>query len=144
MAPAVTERLAQVLFPDAKKNALEPVQQNTNSSIPKPLLSLVGIWQGKIVYSEGDIPLRLAILENGTVEAGFGKMSMVKLNGVTFSESDFTGNIEGVLIRRAAFQGVCVLEFQLRREGNRLVGICDVYAKGYFELAHWVEMEKNT
>jgi hypothetical protein len=71
-------------------------------------------------------------------------MPMVVLNGVTFSESGFIGNTEGVLIRRAGFQGVSVLEFQLRREDSRLVGICDVYAKGYFELAHWVEMEKTS
>lgn len=69
---------------------------------------------------------------------------MVKLNGVTFSVSGFIGNTEGVLIRRSGVQGVSVREFQLRLEGDRLVGICDVYAKGYFELAHWVEMEKKS
>ena len=144
MATEVTKRLAQVLFPNVRGNKVEPIQQNTDSSIPKPTASLIGDWQGKIVYSEGDIPLRLAIHDDGIVEAGFGKMPMVKLNGVTFSESGFIGNTEGVLIRRAGFQGVSVLEFQLRREVNRLVGICDVYAKGYFELAHWVEMEKKS
>jgi CubicO group peptidase (beta-lactamase class C family) len=144
MAPGVTKQLAQVLFPVAKKNEIEPVQQNTASTISKPPASLIGNWQGKIVYSEGDIPLRLAILDNGIAEVGFGKMPMVKLNDVTFSESGLVGNTEGVLIRRAGFQGVSVLEFQLRHEIDRLVGICDVYAKGYFELAHWVEMEKKT
>ena len=144
MAPEVTKRLADVLFPGAGQNKVEPVQQNTDPSIPKPPASLVGDWQGKIVYSEGDILLRFAIPDNGIVEVGFGKMPMVKLNGVTFSEMGLIGDTEGVLIRRAGFQGVSVLEFQLRREGNRMVGICDVYAKGYFELAHWVEMEKKS
>jgi CubicO group peptidase (beta-lactamase class C family) len=144
MATEVTKRLAQVLFPDAKGNKAEPVQQNTNPSIPNPPASLIGTWQGKIVYPEGDIPLHLAIQDDGTVEAGFDTMPTVRLNGVTFSEGGFTGNTEGVLIRRAGFQGVSVLEFQLRREANRLVGICDVYAKGYFELAHWVETEKKS
>jgi CubicO group peptidase (beta-lactamase class C family) len=144
MAPEVTKRLARVLFPDAKGDLIEPSQQTANPSIPKPSAAVLGTWQGKIMYSDGDITLRLAIHDNGTVEAGFGKMPMVSLNGITFGESGLTGNTEGVLIRRAGFQGVSVLEFQLRREGDRLVGICDVYAKGYFELAHWVEMEKKS
>lgn len=144
MAPEVTKRLARVLFPDAKENKVEPAQPNINLSPQSPSASLIGTWQGKIVYSEGDIPLRLTIHDNGIVEVGFGKMPLVRLNGVTFSESGFNGNTEGVVIRRAGFQGVCVLEFQLQREGNRMIGICDVYAKGYFELAHWVEMEKKS
>jgi CubicO group peptidase (beta-lactamase class C family) len=144
MAPEVTKRLAHVLFPHAMANKAVPAQQNSGSLIRKPPSSLVGTWQGKIVYSEGDIPLRCVILENGIVEVGFGKMPMVKLNGVTFSESGFIGNTEGVVIRRAGFQGVSILEFQLRGEDNRVVGICDVYAKGYFELAHWVEMERKS
>lgn len=143
MAPEVTGRLARLLFPDAREKKVEPVEQNTDPSIPKPSASLIGDWQGKIVYPEGDIPLRLAIHANGIVQVGFANMPMVGLNGVTFSESGLTGNTEGVLVRRAGFQGVSILEFQLRGEGNRIVGICDVYAKGYFELAHWVEMEKK-
>jgi hypothetical protein len=66
------------------------------------------------------------------------------LNEVTLGKSGFTGSTEGVLIRRPDFQGVSVLEFQLRRDGNRLIGISDTYAKGYFELAHWVEVEKRS
>ncbi|HEX8141301.1 MAG TPA: serine hydrolase domain-containing protein [Pyrinomonadaceae bacterium] len=143
MATEVTKRLAQVLFPAARETQREPIERNTTPSIPKPTAALVGTWQGEIVYSEGDIPLRLAIHDDGILEVGFGAMPMVRLNGVTFSESGFVGNTEGVLIRRAGFQGVSVLEFNLRREDNRLVGICDVYAKGYFELAHWVELKKK-
>lgn len=144
MAPEVTRRLARVLFPDAKENKVESAQSNLAPSRQLPSASLKGTWQGKIVYSEGDIPLRLTIHDNGTVEASFGQMPPVTLNDVTFGGNGFVGNTEGVLIRRAGFHGVSVLEFQLRSEASRMVGICDVYAKGYFELAHWVEMEKKS
>jgi CubicO group peptidase (beta-lactamase class C family) len=144
MAPEVTGQLARVLFPDAKEKQVETAQSNLAPPRQSPPAPLKGTWQGEIVVAEGDIPLRLTIHDNGTVEAAFGKMPPVTLNGITFGEDGFVGNTEGVLIRRAGFHGVSVLEFQLRGEASRIVGICDVYAKGYFELAHWVEMEKKS
>lgn len=144
MAPEVTRRLARVLFPGAGESKAGPTQQSVEPARRSPPAWLVGTWQGRIIYPEGDIPSRLVIQGDGIVEAGFGRMPLVRLSGVTFSASGFGGGTEGVLVRRAGFQGVSVLEFQLRGEGNRLVGICDVYAKGYFELAHWVEMEKKS
>ena len=143
MAPEVTKRLARVLFPDAKESRVETAQANPAPPRQSPPASLKGTWEGKIVDSEGDVPLRLTIHDDGAVEAAFGKMPPVTLNGVTFGENGLAGNTEGVLIRRAGFHGVSVLDFQLRGEASRMVGICDVYAKGYFELAHWVEMEKR-
>jgi CubicO group peptidase (beta-lactamase class C family) len=144
MAPEVTKRLARVLLPNSQASgtrAAEPIAPSAQSA---PSMSLAGTWQGRMIYPEGDIPLRLVIHENGIAEIAFGKRPLVKLNEVTLGKSGFTGSTEGVLIRRPDFQGVSVLEFQLRRDGNRLIGISDTYAKGYFELAHWVEVEKRS
>ena len=104
-------------------------------------MTFTGTRRGKLLYPAGDIPLRLVIHDNGMAEVGFGTRPLVKMNDVSLKNGNFTGSAEGVLIRRPGFQGVSVLEFQLRREGNRMIGLCDTYAKGYFELAHWVELE---
>jgi CubicO group peptidase (beta-lactamase class C family) len=143
MATEIAKRLARVLSPTSQATASR-IEQQTNAREPSATLpSLTGTWRGKLLYPEGDISLRLVIHENGMAEVGFGRSPLVKLNEVTFRKDGFIGSAEGVLIRRAGFQGVSVLEFQLRREGNRMIGICDTYAKGYFELAHWVELEKE-
>jgi Beta-lactamase len=143
MATEVAKRLARVLLPNSQATGSKSEQQ-TNSATPSATTTpLTGTWRGKLVSAEGDIPLRLVIHENGIAEIGFGRSPLVKLNEVTLGKSGFTGRVEGVLIRRPGFQGVSVLEFQLRREGNRVIGVCDTYAKGYFELAHWVELEQQ-
>ena len=144
MAPEVTKRLAGTLFPAAQETNVETAQENPASPRLSVPTLLKGTWQGRMVYAGGDVRLGLTIHDNGTVEAALGKTPPVTLNGVSFGEDGFVGNTEGVLIRRAGFHGVSVLEFQLRGEAHRMVGICDVYAKGYFELAHWVEMEKKS
>jgi hypothetical protein len=40
------------------------------------------------------------------------------------------------------FHGESIIEVDLRLEGSRLVGIADTYAKGYFEVAHWVDLAR--
>jgi CubicO group peptidase (beta-lactamase class C family) len=141
MAPEVTKRLARVLLPNSQGGRPDP--QNTVSGPSATPVTLTGTWGGKLLYPAGDIPLRFVIHDNGMAEVGFGKRPLVKMNDVSMKNGNFTGSTEGVLIRRPGFQGVSVLEFQLRREGNRMIGICDTYAKGYFELAHWVELENE-
>lgn len=143
MATEVAKRLARVLLPNSPATASR-IEQQTSAPAPSATTNpLTGTWRGKLVYSEGDIPLRLVIHENAIAEVAFGRSPLAKLNEVTFRKNGFTGSTEGVLIRRPGFQGVSILEFQLRLEGNRMIGICDTYAKGYFELAHWVELEKQ-
>ena len=143
MAPEVAKRLARVLLPNSRGTGGRPEPQTNAPALSATPMTLTGTWLGKLVYPEGDIPLRLVIHENGIAEVGSGRSPLVKLNGVTLGKGGFTGSTEGVLIRRPGFQGVSVLEFQLRREGKRMIGIGDNYAKGYFELAHWVELEKQ-
>ena len=143
MAPEVAKRLARVLLPNSQGTSGRPDPQNNVSGPSATPVTLTGTWGGKLLYPAGDIPLRLVIHDNGMAEVGFGKRPLVKMNDVSMKNGNFTGSTEGVLIRRPGFQGVSVLEFQLRREGNRMIGICDTYAKGYFELAHWVELENQ-
>jgi len=143
MAPEVSKRLARILLPNSQAAAGRPDPQ-TNVSTPSATpVTLSGTWRGKLLYPEGDIPLHLVIHENGTAEVGFDRRPLVKMNDVSLKNGNFTGSTEGVLIRRPGFQGVSVLEFQLRPEGSRMIGVCDTYAKGYFELAHWVELENQ-
>ncbi|HEV2915310.1 MAG TPA: serine hydrolase [Pyrinomonadaceae bacterium] len=148
MAPEVAKRLARVLLPNPQgtvsMSEQQTKQQPNAPAPPATPMTPTGTWRGKLLYPEGDIPLRLVIGENGTAEVGFGRSPLVKMNEVTLGKNSFNGSTEGVLIRRPGFHGVSVLEFQLRREGNRLVGVCDTYAKGYFELAHWVELDKQS
>jgi CubicO group peptidase (beta-lactamase class C family) len=143
MAPEVAKRLARVLLPNSQGTSGRPDPQNNVSGPSATPVTLTGTWGGKLLYPAGDIPLRLVIHDNGMAEVGFGKRPLVKMNDVSMKNGNFTGSTEGVLIRRPGFQGVSVLEFQLRREGSRMIGICDTYAKGYFELAHWVELENQ-
>jgi CubicO group peptidase (beta-lactamase class C family) len=136
MAQELTKRLARVLFADARETeaGAQKPSPDTQTAV------LTGRWEGRLVHFDRDIPVRAVISETGAVEIRFGVMPPFKLERVQLDGNSLTGSTQGILLEQAAFHGESVLEFQLRRENDRLLGLCDAYAKGYFEHAYWMEL----
>jgi hypothetical protein len=134
MASEVTRRLAEALFGSAPSIA---PQQAIGSSAP-----VTGAWRGTLRHHEGDIPFHLAITGAADAEVRFGRMPPVALSQVSCENGVFLGTTVGILMRGPGFHGDSIIDFILRLEEGRLIGIADTYAKGYFEVAHWVELER--
>ncbi|HJQ37120.1 MAG TPA: hypothetical protein VKB93_08275 [Thermoanaerobaculia bacterium] len=74
-------------------------------------------------------------------EVKFGSTPWTQpLRELAFDKSEMVGTTEGILDVHAGYHGPSQLEFHLRHEGDALRGVCHVYAKGYYELPHWVEL----
>lgn len=134
MAEQVNKRICAALFPDAAESeALQP------AATEQPEL-YAGTWRGTLEHHRGDLPLVLTI-DGRKAEVKFGTTPWSQpLRELTFDKSEMIGTTEGILDVHAGYHGPSQFEFHLRREGNALRGVCHVYAKGYYELPHWVEL----
>jgi CubicO group peptidase (beta-lactamase class C family) len=130
MATETTRRIAEALFGTASPAA---PPQSGQASMPAS-----GRWRGVLRHHAGDIPIDLSITGGESAELRFGRMP-VPLSQVS-ARNGFQGTAVGILMRGPGYHGDSIIDFILRVEEGRLIGIADTYAKGYFEVAHWVEL----
>jgi CubicO group peptidase (beta-lactamase class C family) len=135
MAVETNRRIAEGLFGPA---ATAPSEGSARAGCGP---SCLGTWRGVLRHEEGDIPLELKIAPEKQASAQFGRMPPMPLSGGDAGAAAL-GWVTGVLRRGPGYHGDSIIEFQLRAEGTKLIGIADTYAKGYFEVAYWVELEK--
>ncbi|HEX8171300.1 MAG TPA: serine hydrolase domain-containing protein [Thermoanaerobaculia bacterium] len=134
MAEQVGKRISAALFPDGEDIAVAPLQ---TTSMPE---RYEGAWRGTIEHHQGPLPLTLAV-RGGVAEMTFGTTPGTQtLREATFGSDEMIGTAEGIVDVHAGYHGPSQLELHLRREENALRGVCHIYAKGYFELPHWVEL----
>ncbi len=71
----------------------------------------------------------------------FARMPPVAMTQVS-TTSGFLGSTIGRLMRDPGYHGDSIIDFVLRIEDGRLIGIADTYAMNYFEVAYWVELDR--
>jgi CubicO group peptidase (beta-lactamase class C family) len=140
-----TRRLAQLLFPDAKFDDAAPPAPSTPPATPVATSSaLKGAWKGRLFHPDGDIALRLLVKDGGQVDAQWGARPAEALTMLRLSDTELEGRAEALIPTQAGFHGVPMIRFDLRREGDRLVGLGVATADGYFGLSHRVELERES
>ena len=136
MATETTRRIAEVLYGPAAPLAATSAE----STVATPSAPVTGRWRGRLAHFAGDVPLELAITGAASAELWFGRLP-VTLSQVSTQDARFVATAVGVLMRGRGYHGDSIIDFMLRQEDGRLLGIADTYAKGYFEVAHWVELD---
>jgi hypothetical protein len=101
-----------------------------------------GSWRGRMVLPVGEVALRLEVTESQvTLWTGSGDGTKREPRNVS-RRASLGFAIDAQVVAIAGWHGLPRLEFTLRREGERLVGVCVAKAEGYFALSHWVELER--
>jgi CubicO group peptidase (beta-lactamase class C family) len=136
MVTEVTRRVAEALFAGGKS---APAPAALPAAPPGP--PATGRWRGHLRHHLGDIPLGLDILGPDKAEMRFARMPPVAMTQVS-TASGFLGTRVGPLMRDAGYHGDSIIDFVLRVEDGRLIGIADTYAMNYFEVAFWVELDR--
>ena len=137
MAVETNRQIAEALFGPA---AAPPTSTAAKASAPPE--PLIGKWCGFLRHHDGDIAVELNIVSGDSAEMRFGRIPPAQLAQVTARGGEFSGTAVGILMRGPGYHGDSIIDFALRLEDGLLVGIADTYAKGYFEVAHWVEMKR--
>jgi hypothetical protein len=137
MAPEVTRRIAESLF-----GAAGAVATQLSAAPPAAAPAIIGQWQGVLEHHRGNIPVTIGISAGNVAEIAFGRIPPTPLESVRVQGGEFSAVFQGTLVRQPGFHGESILEFDLRLEGGQLIGIADTYAKGYFEVAHWVRLKR--
>lgn len=138
MVAEVTRRIAEALYNGVYA---APAASSVPAVMDGP--SAVGRWKGFLRHHAGDIPLVLDVSATNAAEIKFSRMPAVKMTEVS-AASGFLGTVVGPLMRDAGYHGDSIIEFVLRVEEGRLLGIADTYAVNYFEVAFWVELERHS
>jgi CubicO group peptidase (beta-lactamase class C family) len=137
MAVETNRRIAEALFGPAAPLSAQPTGQP--NATPD---GLIGKWRGSLKHYAGDIPLAITVTSAKSAAIRFGRMPEATLSDVAARGLTFKGSITGVLMRGPGYDGDSIIDFELRREGDELIGIADTYSKGYFEVAFRVELQK--
>jgi hypothetical protein len=137
MVTEVTRRIAEALFRGGAASGVA-----ARPAIPAaPGPPVEGRWQGLLRHHAGDIPLALTVLRPDAAEMRFGRMPALALSQVSASNG-FHGSAVGPLMRDPGYHGDSIIDFVLRIEDGRLIGVADTYAMNYFEVAYWVELDR--
>jgi N-acyl-D-aspartate/D-glutamate deacylase len=144
----ITERLTRSLFADAPPRESPPSGRGGGASpVPSPAATptvpLTGTWEGRLVHFEGDVPVQLQISDSATLLVKFGVGPARPLQDAAASGDRVRGRTETRLVTQAGYHGVPTLEFRLRRDGERLIGVAVAQASGYFALSHWVNLKRT-
>jgi CubicO group peptidase (beta-lactamase class C family) len=99
-----------------------------------------GKWKGKVVHYAGDVPLTLSVGERG-VTAGWNGADH-SLRDVGIRNGRMGGTFDAALRTDTAFSGIPSLRLEVRRQGDRLVGVLMAQAQAYFCLSHRVELDR--
>lgn len=132
----VSGRVAAVLFkgerPRGRRGRAEP-----------PLSArFTGAWKGKLSHWSGDIPVSLRVDEDFSATVELDGRAL-KLERVSWRGGVLTGETSADLKTDTGFRGKPTLQFHLRSEGGRVVGVCLALAPKYFCLPHWVELREE-
>ncbi len=138
----VTERIAQVLFLDTAPQATQPDGRGNAANPAAPPAPPIGDWHGRLAHFDGDVAVQLEIKDAATVLVKFGTGASRPLQDAVAAGDRVRGRIETRLATQAGFHGTPMLEFRLRRDGARMIGIAVAQAGGYFALSHWVELKR--
>ncbi len=136
MVTEVTRRIAEALFAGGKPAPASPPAPAVQRGPPA-----AGRWRGYLRHHAGDIPISLSILGPEAAEMKFARMPPVAMTQVS-TTSGFLGSTIGRLMRDPGYHGDSIIDFVLRIEDGRLIGIADTYAMNYFEVAYWVELDR--
>lgn len=113
-----------------------------------------GSWIGRLVHPDGNIEFSVRIDEKApdeqlAIEHRYREDVHVTLGQTRKTpEAHFDGtqlvfDFDARLATSPSFHGIPNLRFELRLQGERLVGVCIANAEGYFSLSHWVELERE-
>jgi CubicO group peptidase (beta-lactamase class C family) len=140
VANETTRRLAEALFPHAEWESEE--------SPPEPLPpapGMAGLWEGRMVHHDGDVPVRLRIGAEAGASIAFGDRDPVPMEAAAVNAAGFVGRVDARLRTQEGFHGIPSFLFRLEPDGeDGLRGVATAFASGYFALSHWVELRRAT
>ena len=137
MAEQVGKRISAALFGAPADSPAAKVELKPDAA------RYEGTWRGTLEHHQGLLPLTMTITAaGGEVRLGTSPGAQT-LRDLSMNEDELVGTAEGILDVHAGYHGPSMFEFHLRREDDALRGVCHVYAKGYFELPHWVELRRG-
>ncbi|MEW6745702.1 MAG: serine hydrolase domain-containing protein [Planctomycetota bacterium] len=115
-----------------------------SANTPKVAVELDGIWVGRMIHFDGDIPLEVEI-QGVVIRVSSMRGPRVTLRDVRRQHNRIGGTIDGLRLRtQDSYHGSVTVAFDLRHEGDSLAGIAYAQADEYFNLPHWVELRRRT
>jgi CubicO group peptidase (beta-lactamase class C family) len=137
MADEVTNRIAAVVFPEGK-----PPEQQPRTRPENDPSNFRGVWTGKLVHFDGDIPLTVEIKDAETVTVKFGNATP-RVQQAVFDKTRFSCRFDATIRTQESYHGVPTIGLDLRLNGNRMTGTGVATASGYYALSHWVELTRS-
>ncbi len=137
MADEVTSRIAAVFFPEGKPPERPRREEPANNAA-----DFVGIWKGRLVHFDGDIPVTIEIKDKDTVNIKLGDANL-QAREITFDKDRFSGRVDAVIRTQESYHGIPTVDFRLKREGSRMTGTAVALGSAYFALSHWVELTRG-
>ena len=140
----VTRKLGQLLYPDVPDlPAPQPAAaQRPQPPSPAPAQGLVGVWTGRFVHHDGDIPLRVTVKNDGGIDVAFGARDPIALRDPVLTATNIAGHVETNFPAQDSYWGRPDLRFALTLRNGKLEGVCSVFAPNYFMLPYWVELAR--
>jgi CubicO group peptidase (beta-lactamase class C family) len=146
LVPQIARRLGQVLYRDVADLPAPAAQPPAAARPEAPTrvqgTALAGTWHGRLVHHDGDIPLRLTATRDGQIDVAFGARLAVSLKDAVLTDSSLAGHVEANLKTQDGFGGMPDLRFALTLRDGKLSGVCSAFLSNYFNLPHWVELER--
>jgi len=137
---SLTEKLEQILFPGTPPSLAARQGPSPRPAPPAPSQALAGTWTGKLAHYNGDIPLRVTVKSDGGVAVAYAKAPARALRDPVLTDTNLTGHHLGML--QTAYNLTTELFFNLKLRDGKLQGICIAALPNYFNLPHWVELER--
>ena len=149
-APAVeaVDQILSTLLPtyreSLERKQTPPPTAPSSAAPPTASAEIVGKWSGQIQTYRGRLPLALAVLSNGDVDAALGHQKSVRMTSVRSSSNGLSGRMRGDLGVADTGTAPYELRLQLRLKENRLTGAAVTYPLEGYEgprLPFWVELK---
>jgi CubicO group peptidase (beta-lactamase class C family) len=148
LIPQITRRLGQVLYkdvpdlPSAPPPAAASSRSEGSARQATSSTALAGVWRGRLVHYDGDIPLTVTAKREGAIDVGFGTRNPVFLKDPVLTDSSLAGHIEVNLHTQDGYRGMPDLRFALMLRDGKLTGVASAFVPNYFTLPFWIELER--
>ncbi len=149
VAGYLSEMILKTMLPQKGPESLENVKRQDDASAAVAISSeLAGIWRGKLVTYQGEIPLVLDVKEENDVHVRLGDQLETLLDGARFRDGWLRGRFAGDLgtddDRGRDYQ----LHLEAKLRGNSLSGPITAItlpdAWGSSAVSHWVELKHES
>lgn len=144
LADVTTENIMARLLP--RWQVQEPRRRKPPALVPPPQRA-VGLWRGRIVTYQGDVPIELDIHADGDVHAKVGNGLPTLLSGASFNAGVLTGTLAARIGTADTERYDYEVSLWLTLRGNVMNGSAtaqgDDRPRVRSSLAHWTQLTKQ-